>query len=285
MTSIETETFRLTYDDEPGRVIRGRVFVPPLATEEEQRPAVIVLHGFKGFMDWGFFPELGRTLAERGFFAVTFNMSGSGVGEAPLEMDDHGAFERNTPSRELEDLDRVRAHLESGALPGVDPARPGLLGHSLGGGMALLSAARRGDYRAVVAWSAISRADRFDQETARRWREQGFLEVPNARTGQVHRLGLGWLEDVEQNRAALDIRAACGRSRTPTLLLHGTGDESVPFEEAQALEAAFDPAVGRLVAIEEAGHTFGARHPYEGTTADLERVVAETNGFLAGHLG
>jgi pimeloyl-ACP methyl ester carboxylesterase len=150
--------------------------------------------------------------------------------------------------------------------------------------VALLSAAHRGDYQAVVAWSAISRADRYDAETARRWREQGALEVPNARTGQVHRLGLGWLEDVERNSAALDIRAACGRSRTPTLLLHGTGDESVPFDEARALEAAFDPEVGRLVAIEEAGHTFGARHPYQGMTPHLERVIAETNGFLASHL-
>jgi len=285
MNDPSTEAFRLTYDDEPGRVIRGRVFSP---RNPQDRPGVIVLHGFKGFMDWGFFPELGRRLAASGRFAITFNMSGSGVGEDLLTMDDDVAFERNTPSRELEDLERVRAHAASGAIAGLDASRLALLGHSLGGGMALLHAERRGDYRAVVTWASISRPDRYDEETARRWREEGFLAVPNARTKQTHRLGLAWLEDVTRNLEAFDMRAACARSRTPTLLLHGTADESVPFAEAQALEAAFarahEPPVGRLVAIDEAGHTFGAVHPFAGSTPHLEQALAETSRFLDLHL-
>lgn len=280
---IRTRDFRLEYD-EPGRVVRGHVYAPADAADGA-RPGVIVIHGFKGFMDWGFFPELGRTLARNGMIAVAFNMSGSGVGEDPLEMSDDTAFERNTPSRELEDLERVRQHVDSGAVPGLDTGRLALLGHSLGGGIALLSAERRGDHRAVVVWSSISRSDRYDEETARTWRAQGYLEVPNARTGQIHRLGLCWLDDVVQNREALDIRAACRRLSTPTLLVHGTRDESVPFEEAHALEAALRPGVGRLVAIEGAGHTFGAVHPFAGTTPHLERVLSETTGFLGEHLG
>jgi len=52
---------------------------------ESSRPAVVVVHGFKGFKDWGMFPRLAERLAQAGFSAVSFNMSGSGV-------DDTGEF-------------------------------------------------------------------------------------------------------------------------------------------------------------------------------------------------
>src|SRR5687768_17465471 len=46
------------------------------------RPAVVVMHGFKGFKDWGMFPPLAERLAQAGFSAVSFNASGSGVDES-----------------------------------------------------------------------------------------------------------------------------------------------------------------------------------------------------------
>src|SRR5688572_5549242 len=79
------------------------------------RPAVVVLHGFKGFKDWGMFPPFSERLARAGLTAVTPNLSGSGV-------DDAGAFSRperfarNTFSAELEDLERVVAALAGGEL-------------------------------------------------------------------------------------------------------------------------------------------------------------------------
>ena len=48
------------------------------------RPAVLVLHGFKGFKDWGMFPPLAERLALAGFSAVSPNFSGSGVDDAGL---------------------------------------------------------------------------------------------------------------------------------------------------------------------------------------------------------
>ncbi|MGI8818579.1 MAG: hypothetical protein ACR2HW_05490, partial [Gemmatimonadales bacterium] len=105
------------------------------------RPAVLVLHGFKGFKDWGMFPPLGERLALAGFSAVIPNLSGSGV-------DDDGEFTlperfgRNTFSAELQDAGTVIDALRDGRLGIPAPSTLGLIGHSRGGGVGGLSHAQ-----------------------------------------------------------------------------------------------------------------------------------------------
>ena len=289
MRSVETASTverrsELTYADDPRRVVRVRVEEPAdRGRGELALPCVIVLHGFKGFMDWGFFPEVSRRLALAGFVAVSFNASGSGIGEHPTELTDEAGFARHTFTRELEDIERV-ADLARG-LEGVDPERMGLLGHSRGGGMALVHAVEAASYGAVVTWSAIDSVDRFDESIKERWRRQGYLLVHNARTGQDHRLDLEVLLDAERNRDRLDVLAACRRSSTPTLVVHGTADESVEPAAAERIAAALPPGVGRLLAIPEAGHTFGARHPMREVPAALERALRASVAHFREHLG
>ena len=54
------------------RHVLGGVLGPILvdvraAGRDSPRPAVVVLHGFKGFKDWGMFPPLADRLARAGF--------------------------------------------------------------------------------------------------------------------------------------------------------------------------------------------------------------------------
>ena len=93
--------FTLTHPDDPARVIRGRVDTPGDAGEDKRYPHVIVVHGFKGFMNWGFFPELGGRLAEAGYAGVFFNTSGSGIGEDLESFTEVEAFERSTYAKDL----------------------------------------------------------------------------------------------------------------------------------------------------------------------------------------
>lgn len=284
MSAVHEERgFVLADPHEPARVIRGRVTWPRGSTAP--LPCVLALHGFKGFMDWGFWPEIAGQLAARGLVVVRFNFSGSGHGVEPERFSEPAAFFANTPSRELEDLARVRGALEEELrLPCFDPARVGLLGHSLGGGVALVHAARRGDYRAVVGWAPVATFRRFPPEVEALWRRQGYVEIPNLRTQEVHRLGLGWLEDVERNAAALDIRAACARLATPTLIVQGELDEAVARSEAETLRDAFVPGRARLEFVPGANHTFRAVHPFQGVPPDLARALALTADFLVTHL-
>lgn len=276
----ETEIELLTLDAE--RPLRVRVEGPRgTSTGKERRPTVLVLHGFKGFMHWGFFPRLSQRLAQEGQVCVSFNFSGSGVGADLLNFTEPEAFERDTTSRQLEDVAALRAALGGSISPAVDPDHLAILGHSRGGGVALLHAAQRGDYRSVVTWAAIDDVDRFGAEANELWRSQGYLPVENARTGQVFKLDVAALDDIQQHRERLDILAACRRLETPTLVVHGTADGSVPFTAAEHIAAALPTGQGTLAAIEGAGHTFGATHPMDEDPADFKRAVEATLQHLA----
>jgi len=150
--------------------------------------------------------------------------------------------------------------------------------------MALLHAERCGDYKASVLWGPINRVRIFDEQTRLRWREEGEVRIPNGRTGQVHRIGLDLLDDIEQNAAQLDILSAASRTLTPTLIVHGSADEAVPLKDAESLHAALPQGSGELCVLPEAGHTFGTRHPFEGCSKDLEAAFEVSLAHLSRHL-
>jgi dienelactone hydrolase len=284
MPETDTRQFQLVYPDDPQRVIRVRVEGPRgFAESRKLLPHVIVVHGFKGFMDWGFFPEISRRIAEAGMIAVRFNMSGSGIGPDLQNFTDLEGFTRNTYTRELEDLDHVRSWAESGNLRGIDPGRVALLGHSRGGGIALLHGAERGGCRSIVTWAAIPEVDRFDDDTKLAWRELGFLPVRNARTNQEFKIDVAALDDMEKNRTRLDIVAACRRLALPVLLIHGAADETVNVEAIAQLSAALDPELTRTLIIAGAGHTFGATHPMRSVPEPFERAAEATIAMLLTH--
>jgi dienelactone hydrolase len=247
------------------------------------RPAVLVLHGFKGFKDWGMFPPLAERLALAGFTAVSPNLSGSGVDDAG-EFTLPERFGHNTFSAELQDTANVIDALVRGQLGVQPPSTIGLVGHSRGGGVGILQAARDPRIRALVTWAAISTVDRWlpDQRTA--WRSAGRNEVRNVRTGQILPLYPDVLDDIERNSASLDIEAAAERIRIPWLLIHGTEDESVGFHEAELLRSASTSENTKFLAIEGGGHTFGAAHPWRSSTPQLDRAFDATLAWLAAQL-
>jgi pimeloyl-ACP methyl ester carboxylesterase len=251
------------------------------AGRKTPRPAVVTVHGFKGFKDWGMWPPLADRLARAGFTAVALNMSGSGVEGSGFAFPER--FGHNTFSAELEDLGRVVDALYQGQLDVATPTGLGLVGHSRGGGISILHAANDARVRALVTWSAISTVERWHQLERREWRACGVRQITNARTGEVLPLYTDVLDDIEENAAALDIRAAAERITIPWLLVHGTDDEAVNITEGKALAAAAPPST-RVMTVEGAGHTFGAAHPWNGGSRDLDRVFDATVAFLSAEL-
>jgi pimeloyl-ACP methyl ester carboxylesterase len=249
---------------------------------ETARPAVVLVHGFKGFKDWGLWPSFAERLARAGFSAVTFNLSGSGVDDTG-EFVFPERFGRNTFSAELQDLRRVLDALAAGELGVAPPTTLGLLGHSRGGGTSILFASADPRVNALVTWAAISTVERWPAAERASWRAAGVNEVKNVRTGQVLPQYTDVLDDIERNADALDIGAAAGRMTVPWLIVHGENDEAVALLEGRRLAAAAPPGT-RFLPIEGAGHTFGAAHPWRGATPELERAMDATLAFFSAEL-
>jgi uncharacterized protein len=283
MAAAESTLFTLAAAGADGTDLHGLIDLPEAPGP---RPAVVICHGFKGFMEWGFFPALAELLAQRGYVAVRFNFSGSGMRPGE-DWADPDAFRANTHSRELADLLTVLGALGEAIAPGrIDASRVGLFGHSRGGGAALLASAHPGWREriwALVTWAAVADFDRYTAEQKADWRGAGELPVMNTRTGQELALGVGLLEDLETHGGELDLAKAATERRAPWLIVHGEADESVPMEEGDRL---FEGGRGtrEVIFIPEANHTFGARHPFAGPTPHLTTALNETQRWFRRYL-
>ena len=260
---------------EPGRSVRGDVRIPE---GPPPRSAVLVVHGFKGFKDWGFFPHVSESLAAEGHAVVSFNFSLNGISDDGETFGRLNDFARNTFSAELGELLRVIDEVREGSLFPRPVRRVGLLGHSRGGAIAVLAARERlrapEAVHALVTWGAVANLDRWSEETRAEWRSSGRIHVMNQRTGQHMPLDVSLLEDFETHRKRLDLERASAQVTLPWLVVHGEADTTVPVTEAHRLIGANPRA--RLEIIQDAGHTFEARHPFAGTTPALNQALLAT---------
>ena len=247
-----------------GRPVRA------IAHGDEGAPTILVAHGFKGFKDWGMFPWVCDQLAEAGLRAVRFDFSHNGV--ETTDFDRLDLFLLDTPSRHQADL-RALADAIDGPL--------GLLGHSRGGGDVIRFAASEPRVQVVATLASVATTDVEVPDREKHLRESGYYPFPNARTKQLMPVGRHAFEDGAAHAGAIEEAAAA--LDCPLLLVHGDADASVPIDAQQRLAAA-QPAADVLT-IEGAGHTFGAVHPFAGSTPHLDAAMARIIPFFREHLG
>jgi dipeptidyl aminopeptidase/acylaminoacyl peptidase len=238
-------------------------------------PVLLLCHGFTAHKDWGPFPHIGCRFAELGFASIIFNFSHNGMGPDFRRFTEREKFSKNTIGKELEDVRSVVDALGDGRLGEgiIDAARTGILGHSRGGGVAILSARLDPRLKGVAAWSSVATFHRYTPRQKQVWEEQGFLPVTIRGSKTNLRYGIEVLRDLETNREQYDLPAAVKNLRVPLLLVHGSADVSVSPREPEELYAAADKSKTDYVLLEGAGHTFGAAHPYRGVNPTVDHVV------------
>ena len=267
-----------------GSIVRGDVRWES-DNHPHKRPLVIVCHGFRAFKDWGPFPEIGRFFARNGFVSFVFNFSYNGIGGEPRKFSEPEKFSVNTFSLDLSDVESILSAADRGALGKLaDLSRIGIVGHSRGGGIAIIKGKEEERIKAVAAWSSVAYFNRYTDEQKKRWREKGFVQLSSTSPSNFFRVKTDLLDDLEIHSKRLNIIEAAEHLQKPLLIVHGSADIPVRLEEARRLFEASDKTLTEFIVIDGASHMYGAKHPYKKESTDMIRVLELTSSWFHKHL-
>lgn len=245
----------LTYTGAQGRKSLYDIFLP----EKWNKQFVIFIHGYKGFKDWGCWNEMAKEFYDNGYGFCKFNTShNGGTLNNPIDFPDLDAFAKNTYSFELEDT----IHVIDLVKDEFNPNQMHIIGHSRGGGIACLVAAQNESIDTLCTLASVDDfANRFPKgNDLEEWRKKGFYSVKNGRTKQEMPHNYSFYTDFVKNREALDILGKLSKMKKASLHIHGEDDKAVDVQCSQKLSAVTN---GKLCIIENTGHTFNTRHPWD----------------------
>jgi uncharacterized protein len=229
MWAIEDEGLTgVTFDSDGHRLI-GVLY---LARGEEPKPTLLLLHGCPGLEKN---LDIAIRLREAGWNALLFHYRGC-WGSA-------GRYDLRTIPRD------VTAAIDYLAgFPQVDPGRIAVLGHSLGGWAALVTAAAEPRLRAVAVYGAAPRLG-TGLPLGPAWVEEEFTRFLAATPEEFASQLAVVAEQMDGLKAAETI------GPRPLLVVHGTADRWVPVADARELAARAGPHC-RYVEVQGANHAF-----------------------------
>ncbi len=243
---------------------------------------IVVVHSFMAFKDWGFFPRVSEEFARRGYGTLSFNFSRNGVTGSNDRITDFVKFSENTFTHELTDLQTIIDRIGDGSIlpPGSHPPKIILLGHSRGGGISIVTAARDPRVNALVTWSSIATFDRWTEHQKLIWRRDGYLRLSRGGDPSPLKLGIRLLEDYEEHSESLNILNAAGRITIPWLIIHGKTDLTVPVSEGESLFNASNSLMKEFVPLDAVGHLYNAARKTDDDYSTLESVIKITHTWL-----
>ncbi|MBA3966372.1 MAG: alpha/beta fold hydrolase [Nitrospirales bacterium] len=213
--------------------------------DKGQKVIVVLGHGVTGNKDRPFIVALAEALSSDGI--PTFRMSFSGNG------DSEGRFEDSTISKEVEDLCRV--------IDALDGWNILYVGHSMGGAVGVLLAGKDRRIVGLVSLAGMVHTEAFAQrEFGDVTPDEGFMwDEPTCPLSQAY---------IDDTAAIGTVVTRAPSIQVPWLLVHGTEDDVVPFQDSlNIFERANEPK--QLVQIE------GADHVFSGHTPDMIKIVHE----------
>ena len=206
-------------EGENGKRLYAWLIMPSVrdAQDAARCPATVVLHG------WGSNADMMLDIAPP--------LCAAGHAVLLLDARSHGRSDGESYAsmpRFAEDVATALAYLRE--LPTIDPGRLSLIGHSVGAGAVLLHAARHRDVHGVISLSAFA----HPREVMQRWLVERRL--PLATLGEmvlqhVQRVIGARFDDIAPVRTIAQVQC-------PVLIVHGTNDDIVPFDDARRLAAA-----------------------------------------------
>lgn len=226
-------------------------------------PLVILLHGFTGRKEEGHLTSLAAELNQAGIATLRFDAPGSGQSEGTWA--EH--YRLTTYLAVIPDV----LEFAKTELP-VDRQRIAIWGHSMGGFVALATAARHPEGYVAVCGSQPSNGWKLlppDEEAA--WRTTGWATFRNSAYPEI-KLPYAFYEDRRQYNALNEVP----HLKMPVLYLAGTQDDLVSAKNVQALYQASPEPRTYL--------EFDATHAYKHDPVMLARINAATVKFFRVYL-
>lgn len=245
----------------------------------------LLLHGYKGYKDYGFIPLLAQDLCQRGVLVHRFNFSTSGMTNDTNTFARPELFEIDTWTRQVADVRRVARAVRQGEIPGAGLPLF-LIGHSRGGATALLSAGRHRDELAlsgVATINAVDRCCRLSDDEQRTMLERGFAITQSARTKQDLRIDAAWLREQLEEPEAHDVLLQASRCNIPACVLHADADDAVSMDAGLAIAHKLNTP---LIVLEQSNHVLNMPNPSEMSatrSASLLKTGDEIARFIVQH--
>ncbi|MFA5021500.1 MAG: alpha/beta hydrolase [Patescibacteria group bacterium] len=214
----------ISFKNRQGQKIVGVFNIPKT---KPPYPAVIICHGFKGYKEQAHLKSLAAKLAASGILVFRFDF-GNGVGQS------YGQLEDITFSQYLFDLKTAIDYIYKNKL--VDKNRIGLAGHSFGGQIILHYASSDKRIKVIADLAGVvfrgggqTNLERHIILQLTEAKKTGYFVVTSKSTGKKYKIKIGYYFDILKH----DTPAQVKKIKIPTLIVHGSKDESVPIKHAR----------------------------------------------------
>lgn len=215
---------------------------------------VVIGHGVTGNKDRPHLVALAEGLVERGWPCLRFSFAGNG--------ESSGRFEDSCISKEVGDLQALLDRVP-------DDVRIAYVGHSMGGAVGVLTAARDLRIRALVCLAGMTHTAAFlTREFSDVVPGEGFMwENENCPLSRAYADDLNGIHDT---------LAAAESLTQPCLFIHGEADDVVPAQDSRDAFAVVT-SEKEIVMIPEAGHSFDESR--------YGRIIDVVDGWLTRYFG
>ena len=249
---------QVEFQNAAGETLAATLHLP----EKPSRHGVVIGHCFTCSRHISILRLLGSGLAEVGFNALRFDFSGNGQSQ--------GEFAGSTYTKQIGEVKTAMAYL---GRQGVDWI--GLLGHSMGAVVAMLTAAAAPEVRGVCALAGrlAGTAPAHFLTSNLRAELESKGRVTFVSRGRTLELTEGFFGDAER----YDLPAAVAGLQAPLLVVHGDQDEIVPVAEAYRARE-LNPRGAELAVIPGADHMFSQ----EAHRQKIAELVVDWFARLAG---
>lgn len=210
--------------------LTASIHYPSKTNQEEGKtartPLVVICHGFVGSrigVD-RLFVKTARELAEDGYMVLRFDYAGCGESSGNYGKEGLDSM-----------IDQTRTVLDYAlTCSDVDPTRVTLIGHSLGGAVAILTAARDRRVKNLVLWSAVG----YPFNDIVKITGRGVYDHA-VKTGFSDYLGYELTPAFFESLAPFQPFQEALKFSGDVLIVHGTSDDDIPVDYAFLYQKVF----------------------------------------------